>query len=75
MVDQLDLPKDQGLVVEELKDDAAGAKGGLKRHDVILEIDGKPVSSDLREFQKQLANIKADKAVDADSKVPGGGAP
>lgn len=65
MVDQLDLPKDQGLVIEELRDDSAAAKAGLKRHDILLEIDGKAVASDPAEFLKQLSSIKSDKAVDA----------
>jgi hypothetical protein len=65
IVDQLDLPNNQGLIIEEMKDDAAAAKAGLKKHDIILELDGKPVPSDPREFTKLVQAIKPDQAVDA----------
>jgi beta-lactamase regulating signal transducer with metallopeptidase domain len=65
LVEQLDLPKDQGLVVDDVKADSAAAKAGLKAHDVLLEFNGKPVSSEPVEFIKQLEGVKADDAVDA----------
>jgi hypothetical protein len=65
LIDQLDLPRGQGQVVEQLNDDSPAAKAGLKAHDILLELDGKPVSSDTREFAKQLGDIKSDKPVDA----------
>jgi membrane-associated protease RseP (regulator of RpoE activity) len=64
LVEQLDLPKGQGLVIEELLPDSAAAKAGLKPHDILLEVDGKPVSDDLREFKKALEDIKTDATVD-----------
>jgi len=63
--DQLDLPKDQGLVLVEIQPDSAAAKAGFKAHDVLLELDGKPVPADVAQFQKDLAAIKADANVDA----------
>ncbi len=65
LIEQLDLPRGQGQVVEQLNDDSPAAKAGLKAHDILLELDGKPVSSDAREFAKQLGDIKTDKPVDA----------
>jgi hypothetical protein len=65
LVEQLDLPKDQGLVLTDVTPDSAAAKAGLKAHDVLLELNGKAVSSDVGEFVKQLNAIKADEAVDA----------
>jgi beta-lactamase regulating signal transducer with metallopeptidase domain len=65
IVDQLDLPNNQGLIIEEMRDDAPAAKAGLKKHDIILELDGKPVPSDPREFTKLVQAIKPDQAVDA----------
>ena len=65
LVDQLDLPKGQGLVLEDVQADSAAAKAGLKPHDVLLELDGKPVSDEPAKFVRELGEIKADKAVDA----------
>jgi beta-lactamase regulating signal transducer with metallopeptidase domain len=65
LVDQLDLPKDQGLIVEDVVPDSAAAKAGVKAHDILLELDGKAVSSKIDEFLKQLDDIKANKPVDA----------
>jgi len=45
--------------------DSAAAKAGLKPHDILLELDGKPVPSSPDEFRKALDAIKADKPVDA----------
>jgi hypothetical protein len=63
--DQLDLPKDQGLVLEEVGPNSAAAKAGLKRYDILLELNGKPVSSKIEEFAKQLADVKPTTPVDA----------
>jgi Zn-dependent protease with chaperone function len=65
LTEQLDLPKGQGLVVESVQADSAAAKAGLKPHDVLLELNGKAVPDDPREFVKQLNDVKANTAVDA----------
>jgi beta-lactamase regulating signal transducer with metallopeptidase domain len=65
LVDQLDLPKDQGVVVEDVLPDSAAAKAGIKPHDIILELNGKMVPSKLEDFLKQLEEIKANTPVDA----------
>jgi beta-lactamase regulating signal transducer with metallopeptidase domain len=65
LADQLDLPKDQGLIVEEVVADSAAAKAGMKAHDVLLELNGKPVPSDVEKFAKQLEDVKANTPVDA----------
>jgi hypothetical protein len=65
LVEQLDLPKKQGLVIEDVQADSAAGKAGLKPHDILLELNGKAVSSDVSEFIRMLDDIKADKAVDA----------
>jgi hypothetical protein len=61
---QLDLPKDQGLVVETVQPDSPAAKAGVKEHDILLEVDGKAVPSDLAKAVRLLQEVKADKAVD-----------
>jgi hypothetical protein len=65
LVQQLDLPENQGLVIENLQGESAAAKAGLKQHDVLLELGGKAVPSSVRAFQTQLNEIKPDQAVDA----------
>jgi beta-lactamase regulating signal transducer with metallopeptidase domain len=65
LVEHLDLPKDQGLVLEEVKADSPAAKAGLKTNDILLELNGKPVSSKMQEFEKLLADIKPDTAIEA----------
>jgi BlaR1 peptidase M56/PDZ domain len=65
LVEQLELPKDQGLIVREVTPDSAAAKAGLKPHDILLEVNDKAVSSDPEEFRKALESIKADTPVDA----------
>ena len=65
LAEQLELPKDQGLVIRDVMADSAAAKAGLKAHDILLELDGKAVSSNPEEFRKQVEGIKADTPVDA----------
>ncbi len=65
MADQLDLPKDQGIVIAGVTEDSPAAKAGLKANDILLELDGKPVSSNVGEFMKQVQGLKADESVRA----------
>jgi len=63
LADQLDLPKGQGIVLKNVQEGSAAAKAGLKPHDILLEVDGKAVSRDVEEFDRQLEKLKEDKAV------------
>jgi len=65
LVEQLDLPRQQGLVLEAVSPGSAAAKAGLRRHDILLELGGKAVPSQLDRFAKLLAEIKPNTAVDA----------
>jgi membrane-associated protease RseP (regulator of RpoE activity) len=65
LADQLDLPRGQGLVLEEVEPGSAAAKAGLKPHDILLELNGKTVPDDIAELSRQLQDIKAGTAVDA----------
>ena len=65
MADQLDLPKDQGIVIAGVSDDSPAAKAGLKANDVLLELAGKPVPADVGALIKQVREIKADDEVSA----------
>jgi hypothetical protein len=60
LAEQLDLPRDQGLILEELAPSGAAAKAGLRAHDILLELAGQPVPRSLEAFQKQLAAMKSD---------------
>jgi hypothetical protein len=65
LVEQLDLPKDQGLVLNRVAADSAAAKAGLKNNDILLELGGKKVSSQPAEFLKALNEYKTGDKVDA----------
>src|SRR5262249_39553963 len=54
LVDQLDLPRDQGMVIEEVGANSAAAKVGLKPHDILLEVNGKAVPSKRDELDRLL---------------------
>jgi membrane-associated protease RseP (regulator of RpoE activity) len=58
LVDQLDLPKGAGQVVVQVLPNSAAAKAGLKKHDILLEVDGKAVPTDYFQFRRQLDAIK-----------------
>ena len=64
LTEQLDLPNGQGLVVQELLAGSAAAKAGLKRHDVLLELNGKAVPNRVEGLARMLADIKPDAAVE-----------
>jgi hypothetical protein len=52
-------------VLEEVSEGSAAAKAGLKPHDILLEIDGKAVSSNIDDFSRSLEKIKENTSVDA----------
>jgi serine protease Do len=56
MADQLKLPNNKGVLVQEVKPDGFGDTIGLGRGDVVLEINKQPVNSedDFRRIQNQL---------------------
>jgi hypothetical protein len=65
LAEQLDLPKDQGLVLREVMPDSAADKAGLKTHDILLELNGQPVPNRVEGLTRLMANIKPDAAVEA----------
>src|SRR5947209_1764451 len=52
LADQLDLPREQGMVLEEVGPNSAAAKAGLKAHDILLEVGGKAVPSKREDFDR-----------------------
>lgn len=65
LVEQLGLPNDRGLLIEYVRPHSAAEKSGLKLHDILLELDGKPLSSNVNEFSAALAAIKPNTPVTA----------
>lgn len=65
LVEQLDLPKNQGLLLTKVKADSPAAKAGLKNNDVLLELGGKAVPNNLPDLNKMMDDIKPDSTVDA----------
>lgn len=58
---QLAIPEGQGVVVESVREGSTAAAAGLKKHDVILEIDGAKVAgpADVRTLLKRDSKVKA----------------
>jgi beta-lactamase regulating signal transducer with metallopeptidase domain len=65
MADQLDLPKNQGLVIVDVAKDSPAAKAGLRANDILLEVDGQAVSNDPGAFAKQIQELKAGESFNA----------
>jgi predicted metalloprotease with PDZ domain len=65
LVEQLGLPRRQGLVVAQVQPESGAGRAGIRSNDILLELGGKPVSSDYREFTRNLEAIDPMTAVDA----------
>jgi beta-lactamase regulating signal transducer with metallopeptidase domain len=65
LTEQLDLPNGKGILIAHVLPGRAAAKARFKDNDILMELDGKAVPSDVREFFRVLNEIKADTAVDA----------
>jgi C-terminal processing protease CtpA/Prc len=65
LVDQLNLTKGKGLIVQDVRPDSAADKAGLKTHDVIVEFNGKPVPDEAREFARMVEEVKPNTPIDA----------
>jgi S1-C subfamily serine protease len=48
-----------------VRPESPAAKAGLKAHDVLVEIDGKAVPDNVREFAQMVGQLKAKTPVDA----------
>jgi hypothetical protein len=65
VVAQFALTKGQALVFERVEKDRAAARAGIQAHDILVQVNGKPVPSEMEEFRKLLAAIKPGEAVEA----------
>jgi beta-lactamase regulating signal transducer with metallopeptidase domain len=64
LADQLNLPRDNGLLVTEVMPGTPAAKIGLKVNDILLKIDGAAVPGDPEGFVKLIASLRSDAALD-----------
>jgi hypothetical protein len=64
LADQLNLKKGEGLVVRNVMPESPASKAGLKEHDIIVQVNGKPVANDVGQFAQMIGDLKADSAVD-----------
>ncbi len=65
LVEQLDLAKDQGLLVRAVRAGGAAARAGLKTNDILWELNGRKVPSADNAFARLLESIKPQQPVDA----------
>lgn len=57
LVDQLDLPKNQGLLVGIVDATSEAGKAGLKEHDILLEVNDQPAPRDMGELSQTLTKL------------------
>jgi len=62
IAERLGLDRAEGVVVRSVRPGSAADEAGLRRGDVILEIDRKAIKS-LSDFQKAVSNIEKDKVI------------
>ncbi|MCI0684066.1 MAG: PDZ domain-containing protein [Gemmataceae bacterium] len=64
LADQLNLPKDQGLVVAEVLDSSVAQKAGIKANDILLKVNQRTVSNIPEDLKATIDAIKSDTAFD-----------
>jgi C-terminal processing protease CtpA/Prc len=64
MTDQLGLDKGKALVITDVLADSPAAKAGLKKYDVLVEFNGKPVPGNQNEFTAMVNEAKANTPMD-----------
>jgi beta-lactamase regulating signal transducer with metallopeptidase domain len=63
VLEQLDLPKDKGVIVLDVRGDSPAAKAGIKKNDIIIELAGKAVPSEPNSVVKMIGGLKKDEKV------------
>jgi hypothetical protein len=64
LVEQLNLPKGQGVIVVQVTKDSPAEKAGIKAKDVLLTVGSKSVPSEPGDAVKLIIGLKADEIVD-----------
>lgn len=65
LAEQLDLPKDSGMVIVDVTSGSAAEKAGLKKNDVLLKLADKDVPTDPEAFTAMVGKLKTGEKVDA----------
>ncbi len=65
LAEQLDLPKDSGLVIAGVFEKSPAEAAGFKANDIILSLAGKEVPTDPEAFQAAVAKLKAGEKFEA----------
>lgn len=61
----LDLPQNSGLLIVQVMQNSAASKAGLQRNDILVELGGKQVPSDILAFQRMIQELPSKEAVRA----------
>lgn len=64
LVEQLNLPKGQGVIIVQVVKDSPAEKAGIKAKDVLLTLSGKPVPSEPGDVIKLIGGLKNDEKID-----------
>ncbi|MCK5226995.1 MAG: DegQ family serine endoprotease [Desulfobulbaceae bacterium] len=62
LADSLNLDETSGLIITNVEQGSSASEAGLRRGDILLEVNRKPVS-DLKEFNKVMRTSKKEKSV------------
>lgn len=65
LAEQLDLPKDSGIVIADVTAGGAAEKAGLKKNDVLLTLAGKDVPTDPEAFTALVGKLNAGEKLEA----------
>lgn len=65
LAEQLDLPKDSGIVIADVTAGGAAEKAGMKKNDVLLKLADKDVPTDPTAFVEMVGKLKAGEKIDA----------
>ncbi|MFO0851868.1 MAG: M56 family metallopeptidase [Gemmataceae bacterium] len=62
LAEQIDLPAGEGLLIAGVLPDSAAAKAGVKKNDILVRFNGKPVTADEKAFAEAVAKTAAPRA-------------
>jgi hypothetical protein len=65
LLEQLDLPKDRGVVIADVTPDSPAEKAGLKRNDVLIRLGDQDVPTDPEAFIALVGKMKGGEKIDA----------
>jgi Do/DeqQ family serine protease len=57
LAESLEAPRSEGIIISQLEEGTPAAKAGLQQGDVILDLNGEPVTSDVNAFRLKVADL------------------